>query len=319
MFALPDAVRPNCSHPDSLTHFCTPSDDAQTIRRQSPIRSHRSRRTLLSSPHPPAPAVPHIPCSLACTCTAPTRARLMPSPRHLAAHLSGPITRILRSSSMPRAGHAYGSSPAPPRPCQLVPAHPFHALREQPGVNAALRPGRTTPPQPHSLPLAPVRRPTAVASHGGRRAASRTRAHAIAPQRMQVGLGVACAYARSCGPERTWHRIRTLAAALRLRLRGIPAVTVHDRGAVLCGIVSFSLVRPPPPSPRGGTVARDLRRSPSIPCPPAERMRRVHTPRSALAGRWARTASAPSPARSTCDHAGPERGARESSSHARIA
>ena len=81
---------------------------------------------------------------------------------------------------------------------------------------------------------------------------------------MQVGLGVACAYARSCGPERTWHRIRTLAAALRLRLRGIPAVTVHDRGAVLCGIVSFSLVRPPPLPP-----GRDSRpRPPPLSQPP---------------------------------------------------
>ena len=243
----------------------------------------------------------------------------MPSPRHLAAHLSGPITRILRSSSMPRAGHAYGSSPAPPRPCQLVPAHPFHALREQPGVNAALRPGRTTPPQPHSLPLAPVRRPTAVASHGGRRAASRTRAHAIAPQRMQVGLGVACAYARSCGPERTWHRIRTLAAALRLRLRGIPAVTVHDRGAVLCGIVSFSLVRPPPPPPGEGQSPATSAALPASRAHPRSVCAGCTPLVPQLAGRWARIASAPSPARSTCDHAGPERGARESSSHARIA
>eukprot|EP00892_Ulva_mutabilis_P000846 jgi/Ulvmu1/10762/UM068_0052.1 len=57
----------------------------------------------------------------------------------------------------------------------------------------------------------------------------------------KVGLGVACAYARDQGIESAWTRIRTLAATLRQDLRRIPAVTVHDRGAELCGIVSFSL------------------------------------------------------------------------------
>jgi cysteine desulfurase / selenocysteine lyase len=58
---------------------------------------------------------------------------------------------------------------------------------------------------------------------------------------LQLGLGAAIDYALALGPERIWERVEPLGAALRARLEAIPGVTVHDIGAVRCGIVTFSV------------------------------------------------------------------------------
>lgn len=69
-------------------------------------------------------------------------------------------------------------------------------------------------------------------------------------EEMQVGLGVALDYLLSLGQDAVWERVQKLAAQLRQKLAAVPGVTVLDRGRVLCGIVSFSLVssHPSPPS-----------------------------------------------------------------------
>jgi selenocysteine lyase/cysteine desulfurase len=56
-----------------------------------------------------------------------------------------------------------------------------------------------------------------------------------------LGLGAAAEYALSLGLENTWARVHDLAARLRLGLAAIPGVTVHDRGATLGGIVTFTI------------------------------------------------------------------------------
>ena len=63
-----------------------------------------------------------------------------------------------------------------------------------------------------------------------------------APLPLQAGLGVAARYANELGVDWIWERVQELAAELRSRLRSIPGVTVHDRGRLLCGIVSFTKV-----------------------------------------------------------------------------
>ncbi len=58
---------------------------------------------------------------------------------------------------------------------------------------------------------------------------------------LRLGLGAACDYATSLGLARTWDRLAGLAASLRTQLAAIPAVSVHDKGAVQGGIVTFSV------------------------------------------------------------------------------
>jgi selenocysteine lyase/cysteine desulfurase len=58
---------------------------------------------------------------------------------------------------------------------------------------------------------------------------------------LSLGLGKAIDYALHLGLDRIWQRIQFLAGYLRSRLSVIPGVTVHDRGDLLCGIVTFSV------------------------------------------------------------------------------
>lgn len=56
----------------------------------------------------------------------------------------------------------------------------------------------------------------------------------------QVGLGVAVECALAAGPKRCWRRVQRFAASLRAGLALLDGVRVHDHGALLCGIVTFS-------------------------------------------------------------------------------
>ena len=57
----------------------------------------------------------------------------------------------------------------------------------------------------------------------------------------RLGLGRAVDYALEMGLEPIRDRVRALAHTMRTRLAAIPAVRVHDRGLVQCGIVTFSV------------------------------------------------------------------------------
>ncbi|MDP9371339.1 MAG: aminotransferase class V-fold PLP-dependent enzyme [Chloroflexota bacterium] len=56
-----------------------------------------------------------------------------------------------------------------------------------------------------------------------------------------LGLGAAIDYALALGLDAIAERVTALAARLRAGLAAIPGLTVRDRGATLCGIVTFSL------------------------------------------------------------------------------
>jgi selenocysteine lyase/cysteine desulfurase len=62
-----------------------------------------------------------------------------------------------------------------------------------------------------------------------------------ANQAAKLGLGEAARYACDWGIEAIWDRVRSLAGTLRAALGELPLVRVHDRGAVRCGIVSFTV------------------------------------------------------------------------------
>lgn len=59
----------------------------------------------------------------------------------------------------------------------------------------------------------------------------------------RVGLGTAVAYANSMNIETTWAYIQQLAQTFRQKLGSIPAVTLHDKGQVKGGIVTFTADR----------------------------------------------------------------------------
>jgi selenocysteine lyase/cysteine desulfurase len=60
----------------------------------------------------------------------------------------------------------------------------------------------------------------------------------------KLGLGTAVDYALSWGLGSIRDRVTELAATLRARLRSVPGIVVRDRGAVQCGIVSFTAEMP---------------------------------------------------------------------------
>ena len=57
----------------------------------------------------------------------------------------------------------------------------------------------------------------------------------------KAGLGVAAQECVDLGIRRIWARVQQLAAALRAGLARVPGVALQDRGAVLCGLVSFTV------------------------------------------------------------------------------
>lgn len=57
----------------------------------------------------------------------------------------------------------------------------------------------------------------------------------------RLGLGAAIDYALGVGVDVGWSRLQALAARLRDDLRALAAVTVHDKGAVQGGIVTFTV------------------------------------------------------------------------------
>lgn len=56
-----------------------------------------------------------------------------------------------------------------------------------------------------------------------------------------LGMGKAIEYALNIGIDRIWQRVQYLADIMRLKLREIEGITVHDTGDQQCGIVTFSL------------------------------------------------------------------------------
>lgn len=56
----------------------------------------------------------------------------------------------------------------------------------------------------------------------------------------KIGLGVAARYAMNVGLGDIRNRVNALAESLRVKLSGIPGITVHDAGLVRSGTVTFS-------------------------------------------------------------------------------
>jgi selenocysteine lyase/cysteine desulfurase len=71
-----------------------------------------------------------------------------------------------------------------------------------------------------------------------------------------LGLGAAVEYALALGIDPIWARVQALATTLRGALATIPGVTLHDRGAILCGLVAFSIAGLTPEATRAALRER---------------------------------------------------------------
>lgn len=74
----------------------------------------------------------------------------------------------------------------------------------------------------------------------------------------KAGLGAAAAQLLEVGVDRAWARIQALAGALRAALAAIEGVNVQDRGATLCGIVSFTVAGRGADDVQRGLAARGI-------------------------------------------------------------
>lgn len=77
----------------------------------------------------------------------------------------------------------------------------------------------------------------------------------------KIGLGVAVRYAVDAGLAAMAERITTLAADLRAGLAAVPGVTVHDAGARLCGICTFTITGHEAPAVQAALRARGINTS----------------------------------------------------------
>ncbi len=77
----------------------------------------------------------------------------------------------------------------------------------------------------------------------------------------RIGLGVAVDYALTWGLDNIWTRVAMLADLLRERLAAIPGVTVHDKGSVRCGIVTFTKANEDPAEVKRRLRAKDINAS----------------------------------------------------------
>lgn len=77
----------------------------------------------------------------------------------------------------------------------------------------------------------------------------------------KIGLGVAVRYALDLGLDRIERRVTALAALLRERLAAVPGVTVHDAGARLCGICTFSIAGHEPAAVQAALRAQGINTS----------------------------------------------------------
>ncbi len=74
----------------------------------------------------------------------------------------------------------------------------------------------------------------------------------------KIGLGVAIDYALGWGLDAIWAHVRHLAGELRSQLAALPGVTVRDRGAVQCGIVTFTVAGKEPAAIRDALRERGI-------------------------------------------------------------
>jgi cysteine desulfurase/selenocysteine lyase len=74
----------------------------------------------------------------------------------------------------------------------------------------------------------------------------------------KIGLGVAIDYALGWGLDAIWARVQHVAGELRSRLAALPGVTVRDRGAVQCGIVTFTIEGKEPAAIRDALRERSI-------------------------------------------------------------
>ncbi len=74
----------------------------------------------------------------------------------------------------------------------------------------------------------------------------------------KLGLAAAIDYALGWGMDAIWERVSALAGLLRTRLATLPGVTLHDLGAVRCGIVTFTLAGHDPAAIQAALAARNI-------------------------------------------------------------